>query len=119
MSSLPSSPQSRHLLTALASHSLTLLDFYHLLLHLLNLGLLLFDLRLCQKSLKSFSIVLTDNLILIIFPLGFLNLVLQFSFLLSPISASCVCQQPLKKSTLNSNQLSNYRPISNLSLISN
>ena len=114
---------------------------YTVLLHQLHLLISpLLCLHLNLKFQRSFSVVQTSNVTLILSQPGSFKNVLQFSFLQLPINQS-INQLPivnlslssghfhpilkqsivsplLKKSTLDKEQLSNYRPISNLSLIS-
>ena len=83
-----------------------------------------------SKSPGSCTTVLTSNQTLILFPPGFLNNVLLFSFPSSIVNISLSCGNIhsavkestvtpiLKKPTLDKEELSNCRPISNLSVIS-
>ena len=85
-----------------------------------------------MKSLRSYSIVLISSLILILSPPGSWKYVLLSLYPQSRILSTCllssghfhplfkqsVVSPLLRKSTLDNEQLSNYRPISNLSLIS-
>jgi len=101
---------------------------------------LLSNLHLKLKFQRSFSVVLTSSLILSQFLLAFLNNVHRYLFQQSPrhivnlsrssgqfhirnryhnlILKQSVVYPLLKKATLDKDQLSNYRPISNFSLLS-